>query len=213
MANKFDLKCYTTGPFEENVYLLTGESGKEAALFDPGFDSEFILDEIKKRGIKLIYVINTHCHVDHAARNAYFLKHTEAKLVVHPSEKGYLSSLKEQGYFFGVRAENSPAPDIELEESVPVLLDGIDLKAIHTPGHTPGGTCFYFEGVLISGDTLFAGSIGRTDLPGGSFEQLISSIKEKLFSLPDETVVYPGHGPPTTIGAEKRYNPFLSSEA
>ncbi len=212
MGKNHNVRCFTTGPFEENVYLLTGKSGKVAALFDPGFESEFILDEIRGDGIEIVYIINTHCHVDHAACNAYFLRNTKAKLALHPSDKGYLSTLKEQGYFFGVRADNSPPPDVELKDGDLIAVDGLDLKTIHTPGHTPGGTCFYVEGLLISGDTLFAGSIGRTDLPGGSFEQLISSINDKLFPLPDDTIVYPGHGPQTTIGDEKRYNPFLTTE-
>ncbi|MEW5806224.1 MAG: MBL fold metallo-hydrolase [Acidobacteriota bacterium] len=210
MNGKYTLRCFATGPFEGNVYLLTGNSGRAGAIFDPGIESEFLLDTIKKEEIELLYVINTHCHVDHAACNDHFLKNTKAKLLVHPLDKGFLSTLKEQGYFFGVRASNSPPPDIELKDGDDIIIDGMTLKVIHTPGHTPGGVCFYFEGKLIAGDTLFAGSVGRTDLPGGSFNELISSIKCKLFALPEETIVHPGHGPSTTIGEEKKFNPFLS---
>lgn len=206
----YNLQVFPTGPFQGNVYLLTGGSGKIAAIFDPGVESEFILDAIRNNGIELLYVINTHGHVDHAACNAYYLNRTKAKLLAHPADNSFLTSLKEQGYFFGVRAGDSPLPDRELNDGDKIAIDGLVLEVIHTPGHTPGGICFYFDGNLISGDTLFASSIGRTDLPGGSFEQLISSIKTKLLCLPDETNVHPGHGPATTIGMEKMNNPFLS---
>lgn len=206
----FTLKVFSTGPFQGNVYLLTGSSRKITAIFDPGMESEFILEGLQSNGMELLYVINTHGHVDHAACNSYYLNKTKAKLLAHPADNGFLTSLKEQAYFFGVKAWDSPLPDIELKDGDKICMDGLVLEVIHTPGHTPGGVCFYFDGNLISGDTLFAGSIGRTDLPGGSFEQLISSIKSKLLSLPDETTVHPGHGPTTSISEEKRNNPFLS---
>lgn len=201
---------YPTGPFQGNVYLLTGNSGKVAALFDPGLESEFILEEIKAKDAELIYVINTHGHVDHSACNAFYLDKTKAKLLAHSADNIFLTSLEESASRFGVQAGNSPLPDQELNDGDKIAIDGLALEVIHTPGHTPGGVCFYFDGNLLSGDTLFAGSIGRTDLRGGSFEQLISSIKSKLLPLPDDTHVYPGHGPATTIGMEKMRNPFLS---
>ncbi len=208
--HKYTLQVYPTGPFQGNVYLLTGSSGKIAAIFDPGVESEFILDEIQANGIELLYVINTHGHLDHSACNAYYLKETRAKLLAHPADNFFLKSLKESEQRFGINVGNSPLPNQELSDGDKIAVDGLVLEVIHTPGHTPGGVCFYFDGNLLSGDTHFAGSIGRTDLPGGSFKQIISSIKSRLITLPDETQVYPGHGPATSIGMEKIHNPFLS---
>ncbi len=213
MSNKgknYDLQVFPTGPFQGNVYLLIGSSKKIAAIIDPGMESEFILENIQSNGMELLYVINTHGHIDHSACNAYYLSKTKAKLLSHPADNIYLTSIKEQARSFGIQAGNSPLPDRELTDGDKIALDGIVLEVFHTPGHTPGGVCFYFDGNLISGDTLFAGSIGRTDLRGGSFDQLISSIRSKLLSLPDETAVHPGHGPPTSIGMEKIHNPFLA---
>lgn len=206
----YTLQVYPTGPFQGNVHLLTGNSGKIAAIFDPGVDSEFILEEIQSSGIELLYVINTHGHLDHSACNAFYLDKTGAKLLSHPADNFFLKSLEKSGQRFGLQVGNSPFPNQELRDGDEIAIDGLVLEVIHTPGHTPGGVCFYFDGNLLSGDTLFAGSIGRTDLPGGSFEQLISSIKSKILTLPDETQVYPGHGPATSIGVEKVQNPFLS---
>lgn len=190
------------GPFYTNCYLLYDDSSGEAILIDPGLDSEVILDRIKE-GLKLNLIINTHGHFDHVACNGFFKRKTGARIAIHEDDVEILKSIPEQSLWFGVMAPPSPQPDLTLKEGDSVEIGEIKLKVIHTPGHTPGGICLLGDGFLFSGDTLFRGSMGRTDLPGGSLDELIRSIKTKLFTLPDETLVYPGHGEMTSIGEER----------
>jgi hydroxyacylglutathione hydrolase len=157
--------------------------------------------------------VNTHGHLDHIAGNRVVKDHTGASLAIHPADVPYLRSLPAQGMAFGYDVEPSPEPDIALVEGVALRFDGIEIEVIHTPGHTPGGTCLKFGRRMIVGDTLFQGSVGRTDLPGGSWPDLVGSIRGKLFRLPADTVCYPGHGQETTLGHERLTNPFVSDEA
>lgn len=175
MADTIQIDRFTVGPFEENCYLLVGPSGCEAALVDPGLGSEPILATLRERKLTLKWIINTHGHVDHVAGNKFFKDNTDARLVMHPDDvelasraSQQMQSLQMMGFGPGLEVSDSPPPDELFDEGVPLEFDGLRFDVIHTPGHSPGGVCLYHEGTLICGDTLFMGSIGRTDLPGGS---------------------------------------------
>jgi hydroxyacylglutathione hydrolase len=213
MDNRVEIRCYALGPFVENCYMLVGPSGSRAALVDPGLDSEPLLDIMNEQGLELEWIINTHGHLDHVAGNRYFKERTGAKLIMHPGDHEFLQKTEAQAAMFGFEAENSPPPDADFEEGRPFVFDGLEFEVIHTPGHSPGSICLRLGGRLLVGDTLFKGSIGRSDLPGGSHQVLVESIRNKLFSLPGETVCYPGHGPETTLAEERRDNPFVSDRA
>jgi len=213
MSEGIRIQCYTLGPFAENSYLLTGASGRECALVDPGFDSDALLELLDDQDLELQWIINTHGHVDHVAGNRLFKDRTGARLIIHREDQGLLEQARSHAERFGLRAEDSPPPDAYFEEGVPFAFDGLEFQVIHTPGHSPGSVCLHWNGGLLVGDTLFRGSVGRSDLPGGSHEVLIASIRRKLFELPGETVCYPGHGPETTLAEERRGNPFVSDWA
>lgn len=202
--------AFTVGPLESNSYLLVDETTREAALLDPGMESEPVADVLARERLAVTAIINTHGHFDHVFGNAYFKAKTGAPLLMHRADLDLVKRLEEQSLYFGFRATPSPSPDRFLEEGDEVRVGEIRLRVLHTPGHSPGGICLVTEGAAFVGDTLFAGSVGRTDLPGGSAEELLTSIREKLLPLSDETVLYPGHGPATTIGHERRHNPFLT---
>lgn len=205
-----NVHAFTVGPLQSNSYLLADEVTREAALFDPGMESEAVADVLARERLTVTAIINTHGHFDHVFGNAYFKAKTGAPLLMHRADLDLVKRLEEQSLYFGFRATPSPPPDRFLEEGDEVRVGGIRLRVLHTPGHSPGGICLVTDGTAFVGDTLFAGSIGRTDLPGGSAETLLTSIREKLLTLPDDTVIYPGHGPATTIGHERRHNPFLT---
>jgi hydroxyacylglutathione hydrolase len=201
------------GLVETNCYVAACPETKEAAVIDPGAFSpkevQAILDLVKQHGLSVKYIINTHGHIDHIAGNKALLKETGAKLCIHADDSGMLTSARENGSeMFGMDIV-SPPPDRLLSDGDVILLGRLEMKVLHTPGHTPGGISLLIDGTLFSGDTLFAGSVGRTDLPGGSETEIIRSIKSKLLILPDDTKVRPGHGPRTTIGAEREETPFL----
>ncbi len=192
-----------------NCFILGCETTKAAAVIDPGDDADRILMELAKAELKVEYLINTHGHFDHVGANKRMKDATGAKIAIHPGDEPMLEELSRSAMMFGLSAENSPPADQVLNHGDTVSFGDITLEVIHTPGHSAGGICLYTPGHLFAGDTLFAGSIGRTDLPGGDYDTLIASIKEKLFGLADDTIVYTGHGPETTIGKEKQMNPFL----
>jgi len=192
-----------------NCFILGCESTKEAVVIDPGDDADRILMELAKSELNVKYLINTHGHFDHVGANKRMKEVTGAKLAIHPDDEPMLNELSHSASMFGLSADNSPPADILLKDGDEITFGEITLKVIHTPGHSKGGICLYTQGHLFAGDTLFAGSIGRTDLPGGDYDTLISSIKQKLLSFDDKTIVYTGHGPETNIGNEKRNNPFL----
>lgn len=197
------------GPIMANCYILGCERTKESVVVDPGDDGDQILMALAKLELKVKYLINTHGHFDHVGANKKMKEVTQAILAIHPDDEPMLMELSKSASMFGLSAENSPPADLLLNHGDRVSFGDITLEVIHTPGHSKGGICLYTKGHLFAGDTLFRSSIGRTDLPGGDFDTLISSIKTKLFKLPDDTIVYTGHGPETTIGDEKRMNPFL----
>jgi glyoxylase-like metal-dependent hydrolase (beta-lactamase superfamily II) len=203
------IKKLEVGPIMANCFILGCEDTREAVVIDPGDDADQILMILAKEKLTVKYLINTHGHFDHVGANRRMKEVTGAKLAIHPDDVPMLSELSRSAASFGLSAENSPEPDLLLHDKDTVRFGNITLTVIHTPGHSRGGIALYTPGHLFAGDTLFAGSIGRTDLPGGDYDTLIASIKRKLLVLPDDTVVYTGHGPETTIADEKRMNPFL----
>lgn len=199
VVGELDVNCYIIGEGEKN----------EWAVIDPGGDAEKILDVIRHRHIPVKFIINTHGHPDHTGANSRVKKATGAPLYIHKDDANMLSGLFVQlARSTGIKGASS-TPDYFLKDGEELFLGDTALRIIHTPGHTRGGICILTDCAIFTGDTLFAGSIGRTDLPGGSLSTLLKSIKERLFLFPDELVVYPGHGPKTTLGEEKHHNPFL----
>lgn len=201
------IQCFTVTPFQENCYVLT--HGGETIVIDPGEAAPALLRAIDGQNVTMIF--NTHCHCDHSGGNAELMQRTGAPLVAHEADLPLLRTIRQQGMMFGVRVPESPDPDRFINEGDVVTIGDAELKVFHTPGHAPGHVVLVGDGFVIAGDTLFAGSIGRTDLPGGDYDTLIQSIREKLLVLPDDTQVFCGHGPSTTIGEERRTNPFLRS--
>jgi hydroxyacylglutathione hydrolase len=201
-----EILSFALTPFVTNCFVL--KEGQDALVVDPGDVSPELLEALD--GCTVRTVVNTHCHLDHAGGNAALLAHTGAELVCHRAELPLLQDLAGQGRMFGVPVAPSPDPDRFIDEGGTIQVGGMELGVLFTPGHTPGHIVLVGDGFVIGGDVLFAGSIGRTDLPGGDHQQLLESIRTKLLPLPDETTVYCGHGPPTTIGAERASNPFLA---
>ena len=204
------LESFPTGPLQVNCYIVGCEETRQAAIIDPGGDVEQILTLVEKLNLKVVKLINTHGHFDHVGGNAKLIAKTGAEFYLHESDKKLLNMAGEHALLYGLQAEPSPEPDKLLSGGEEIEIGQLKLKVLHTPGHTPGGICLYVDRHVIVGDTLFAGSVGRTDLPGGNHQQLVESIQTQLLPLPDTTVVHPGHGPETTIGREKSYNPFLT---
>ncbi len=203
------VKTLAVGPLQSNCYLFGSSDSGRGVIIDPGEDADLILAEWEKTGLKLQAILNTHGHFDHAGGNRRLKEATGVPILVHEEDAGMITRIGAQSGLFGLRTEDSPPPDGHLVPGEEVDLGGLSLEILHTPGHTRGGVSLFTPGLVFTGDTLFAGSVGRTDLPGGSYEVMISSIREKLLALDDETVVLPGHGPATTIGRERSYNPFL----
>ena len=214
ICRMLQVMSFTFNPFSENTYIVSNEN-KECIIFDPGMYSsqeEQILDTyIKTAGLKPIYLINTHCHIDHIFGNTYCSETYQLELQCHSLEKQILAMGKTSAALYGLHYRESIEPTIFLKENESIKLGEDSLKMFLTPGHSPGSLSFYSQkdGFVIAGDVLFSNSIGRSDLPLGNHETLIHSIKEHLLSLPDETVVFSGHGPETTIGYERAHNPFL----
>lgn len=199
------------GELGVNCYLLADSETKEGIVIDPGAEPKRILAAIKNSGVKVLNVLNTHGHFDHIGGNRSVTEATGGKLMISKEDEPFLSRASSSASMYGLAAENSPSPASYLAEGDIIRFGSHELKVIHIPGHSPGGSCFYLakDGILISGDSLFAESVGRTDLPGGSQAQLVGAIRSKLLTLPEGTKVFPGHGPATTIGHEKRHNPYL----
>lgn len=196
------------GPLQVNCYLVTCEESKETLIVDPGADVDRLLGLISSAGNKVDCVVNTHGHFDHIGGNRGVVEATDADLLMHPAAVAVMKNARTQAAAFGLTVEPSPDPDRLLEEGDEVFVGSLTFKVLHVPGHSPGSICLFGHGHIFVGDVLFAGSVGRTDLPGGSHDTLIEGIQSKLWALPDETVVCPGHGPATTIGREKQSNPF-----
>ncbi len=202
------IRAMPVGPLQANCYIVGCEQTRHAAVIDPGGDADKILLALSKDQLTLKAIINTHGHFDHVSANKQLKKSTGAELMIHAADAPMLSQLASGAAVWGLSSEDSPEPDRLLDEGDTVEVGQIQFKVLHTPGHTPGGISLFADNVVFVGDTLFAGSIGRTDFPGGDFNTLISSIQTKLFTLPDDVMVYTGHMEPTSIGREKKFNPF-----
>lgn len=209
-----EVKALKNNPFQENTYVVYNESGS-CFIIDPGMNSDeeeqALMNYIADRKLKPTHLLNTHCHIDHVLGNRFVYDHFNLKPQFHEGEIGILSDVQVRAPQFGLRYELSPVPDLFLPEKGEIALGEEVFEIIFVPGHSPAHLCFYHgqSGTLIGGDVLFRDSIGRTDLPGGNHELLLKNIREKLYILPDDTVVYPGHGPTTTIGYEKNNNPYV----
>jgi hydroxyacylglutathione hydrolase len=199
----------TNGAFAENCYLVGDPGSGEAAIVDPGEDVELFLARLRHERWTLRAIWLTHAHVDHVAGVAALRAQVTVPIFLHPADRPLYDGMPKQAAMFGLDATKPPPPDRALADGATVSVGACSFHVIHTPGHSPGGVSLAGHGVAFVGDALFAGSIGRTDLPGGDMATLLESVQLKLFALPDDTVVYTGHGPATTIGAEKRSNPFV----
>jgi hydroxyacylglutathione hydrolase len=212
-----NVKLYPVGPLQSNCTLIYDETTKEAILVDPGDDLNFILELINHYQLKVITLLHTHAHFDHIGCTKRLKEQSGSKIVMHQEEIQLYSEIEQQGAMFGMNVEGPGVVDDTITHNSTIKLVAREImKTLHTPGHTRGGCSFYLDSfdppLVITGDTLFRLSIGRTDLPGGDYRTIINSIKEHLFCLPDETVVLPGHGPTTTIKDEKSHNPFVKQQ-
>jgi glyoxylase-like metal-dependent hydrolase (beta-lactamase superfamily II) len=197
------------GALETNCYLVYCQETLECAIIDPGAEPEKIVRFIGHNCLKPTILINTHGHVDHIGANRDIKDKFDIPLYIHAADRPMLESTLQSELSFFLGAKESPPPDKFLEEGGEIKIGNVMLSVFHTPGHSPGSVCLMGDGILFSGDTLFFGGVGRTDLPGGSWEELERSIREKIFTLPVDTVVLPGHGPTTTIDQETKFNPFI----
>lgn len=203
------VECLAVGAMASNCYLVWCEETKEAIIIDPGAEGQRILDEVDRKGLKVKYVVNTHGHTDHIAANTVVIEATGAKLAIHVEDLPMLSDPELNLSQYMGRKYCSPKADLFLCDGDELTVGHDVLTVLHTPGHSRGGISLKGTEVIFVGDTLFAGSVGRTDFPGGSYEELIASIKNKILPCGDEFIVYPGHGPATTVGSERANNPFL----
>ena len=205
---KLTVQQFAVMPFDENCYVVSDETG-EGVVIDPGGMAKEILAYIRENKLAIKAVLDTHGHCDHIGANDAIRDATEAPLCIHKEDAAMLSDMRlNLSAFMGFKALSRPAERL-LSEGDKISFGQSELEVVHTPGHTKGGVCFVGDGVAFTGDTLFAGSIGRSDFPGGSERDLIGNIKKKLLALPDETKVYAGHGPSSEIGWERKCNPYL----
>jgi hydroxyacylglutathione hydrolase len=205
------LKMLTVGPFQENCYIIGDEESGDGAIVDPGDEATRIAMAVEETDLEIGSIIVTHAHIDHVGAVVGLVDEYACPVLMHAEAEPMLRQLPTQAMMMGMRFGKVPSADRHVEDDEILEIGDLSLRSLYTPGHAPGHLAFYIEdeGLVLSGDALFAGSIGRVDLPGGSMEVLMRSIEERLLTLPDETLVYPGHGPRTTIGNERTSNPFL----
>jgi len=205
------LEMLTVGPFQENCYVIGDQDSGIGAIIDPGDEAARIAMAVEKTGLDIGSIIVTHAHIDHVGAVAALTDEYACRVLMHAEAEPLLEGLPTQAMMMGIRFGKVPRVDRYVEDEEVLEVGDLRLRSLYTPGHAPGHLAFYLqdEGLVLSGDALFAGSVGRVDLPGGSMEVLMQSIEERLLTLPDETAVYSGHGPRTTIGNERTSNPFL----
>lgn len=209
---ELEVRGMLVGVFQENCWVIGNRRTREAICIDPGEQADDILHMADEMGVKITLIANSHAHLDHILGVRGIQAKTDAKFVLHRDDLELSRTAVDHAKRFGLEADPVPEPDHFVEDGEQVQVEGISLQAIHTPGHTAGSVCYYSDEVLFSGDTLFRGSIGRTDLPGGSYDQEMASIVDRLLALPDSTAVLPGHMQETTIGFEREANPFIRQE-
>ena len=205
------LQGLTVGPFQENCYIVGDEASGEGALIDPGDEATRIALAVEQTEVEIGSIILTHSHIDHVGAVADLADEYSCPVLLHAEAEQMLQNVQQQAVMMGVKFGRVPQVDRYIAADETLQVGSVRLKSLYTPGHAPGHLAFYIEeeGVVISGDAVFAGSIGRTDLPGGSMEVLMESIRDQILTLPDQTRLYPGHGPDTTVGQERAANPFL----
>lgn len=203
------IETYTVGPFQENTYLLVDDTTGRAALIDPGDEGRRLADAVQSSGAHLDAIWLTHAHLDHVGGIAEVKRRWDVPIFLHPLDRPLYDRAALQAAAYGLPFDSPPAPERELADGDSLSLGSLEFSVMHTPGHAPGLVVIHGHGVAFVGDLVFAGSIGRTDLPGGSFEQLIRSIREEVLTLPDGTRLLTGHGPETTVERERTTNPFL----
>ena len=203
------VETFTLGELEENAYLVLDEASSVCVAIDPGDGPKPLVERIERDGLKLAAILLTHGHWDHIAGIKKMRAAFDAPVYLHEADVPLYSHVVEQAAFFGSSAERLPPLDRQVKGGDVIEAGPLRFEVIHTPGHTPGGVCYKLGDIVFVGDTIFAGSIGRTDLPGGSWEQLLDSIRRRILALDDTVILYPGHGPPTTVGEERSSNPFL----
>jgi glyoxylase-like metal-dependent hydrolase (beta-lactamase superfamily II) len=203
------LERFVVGPLEENTYVVGDEVTKEALVVDPGDESDRLVDFINDKGLQVNTIILTHAHFDHVGASGDIKKATGGKILFHKEDLGVYETAKDQAALWGYDIDDIPEPDGFVDEGDEITAGGLKFKVLHTPGHSPGGICLYGEGILLTGDTIFKGSVGRTDFPGGSTEELKKSFR-RLLDLPEDTKIYSGHGPETSVGIEKKTNYFVN---
>ncbi|UCC74574.1 MAG: MBL fold metallo-hydrolase [Gemmatimonadota bacterium] len=201
---------FPVGPLQANAYLAICEETGRCALIDPGGEAERLLEAAANEGARVESILLTHAHLDHVGGVAAAKRKTGAPVLLHAADAGLYRAAPAQALSFGLEVEQPPEPDGQLEDGQIIEIGEEKLEVRHTPGHSPGHVCLIGDGFALVGDCVFAGSIGRTDLPGGDYRTLMESINEKLLRLPDDTILYSGHGPATTVGRERQLNPFLT---
>jgi glyoxylase-like metal-dependent hydrolase (beta-lactamase superfamily II) len=209
-VSDLEVVCLPNGQFAENCYLLGDAVTRQAVIVDPGEEPGLFLAELNTRAWTLTAIWLTHAHLDHIMGVRAVHDATGAPIYLHPADLGLYGALPQQGEWLGLRLDRPPSPDAEWHEGEKAVVGRHTLTVRHTPGHSPGSVSFVGEGIIMGGDVLFSGSIGRTDLPGGDPGALLNSIHSVFLTLPDSTIVYSGHGPETTIGVERMTNPFLT---
>lgn len=212
-VNETIVRGIVVGSFQENCWIIGNRRTGEAICVDPGDEAPEILAMARDMGVTIKFIANSHAHIDHILGVREVREATGARFLLHPGDVEMARNTAAMAKsWMNADIQNPPEPDALLADGDEIDIDGLKLKVLHTPGHTPGSVCFYANGVVFAGDTLFNGSIGRTDLPGGDYDQEMGSIVERLLALPDETIVLPGHMDQTTIAAERARNPYVRME-
>ena len=208
-SSKLLVENLVVGPLMTNCYIVWDEASNEGVIIDPGDDADIIITMLKELGVQVDRILATHCHFDHIAAAAALKRELELEFIAHEGDLFFVEDGKASARKWGFDIEQPPKPDRFIEDGDKIEVGNFSLEVLHTPGHSPGGVSYLHERVVFAGDCLFQGSIGRTDFRMGSLEELAKSIKTRLYTLPDNTLVYTGHGPVTTIGDEKAHNPFV----
>ena len=203
------IETFPVSSFGMNCYLVSDSESGAAIYIDPGAEADMLIENISNMNLNLKFIINTHCHIDHVAEASKVIDHFQIPFYIHKGDLPLLDNLREQGKFFGLNVQEIPKITEFVNDGDSFNFGKLTASVLHTPGHSPGGISIKIENSVFVGDCLFMDSIGRTDLPGGNYTQLMKSIQDKLLTLDDSTIVYPGHGPATTIGRERKNNPFL----